>query len=136
MLRPSSVVRILPSCAIHGSTNLAIRSTNRAPNTQPTTIQTRSFHSTKHIAQHGYGGGGGGGGDPNQQPGQSWVNPANVPAGEALKKYCHDLTQMARDGKLDPVIGRDSETRRAIEILSRRTKNNPVLLGEPGVGEW
>ena len=43
---------------------------------------------------------------------------------------------MARDGKLDPVIGRDAEMRRTIEILSRRTKNNPVLLGEPGVGQW
>ena len=63
------------------------------------------------------------------------MNPENVPSGEALKKYCRDLTQMAKDGKLDPVIGRDSEMRRTIEILSRRTKNNPILLGEPGVGK-
>jgi len=54
---------------------------------------------------------------------------------EALKKYTRDLTQAARDGKLDPVIGRDEEIRRAIQVLSRRTKNNPVLIGEPGVGK-
>ncbi len=53
---------------------------------------------------------------------------------EALSKYARDLTQAAREGKLDPVIGRDEEVRRAIQILSRRTKNNPVLIGEPGVG--
>lgn len=54
---------------------------------------------------------------------------------EALSKYGRDLTQAARDGKLDPVIGRDDEVRRCIQILSRRTKNNPVLIGEPGVGK-
>ena len=54
---------------------------------------------------------------------------------EALAKYARDLTQAAREGKLDPVIGRDDEIRRAIQILSRRTKNNPVLIGEPGVGK-
>ncbi|MFO7541166.1 MAG: ATP-dependent chaperone ClpB [Chloroflexota bacterium] len=54
---------------------------------------------------------------------------------EALAKYGRDLTQEARKGKLDPVIGRDSEIRRVIQILSRRTKNNPVLIGEPGVGK-
>jgi ATP-dependent Clp protease ATP-binding subunit ClpB len=54
---------------------------------------------------------------------------------EALKKYCLDLTDRARQGKLDPVIGRDDEIRRAIQILQRRTKNNPVLIGEPGVGK-
>uniref|UniRef100_A0A7S0RCH4 Clp R domain-containing protein n=1 Tax=Chlamydomonas leiostraca TaxID=1034604 RepID=A0A7S0RCH4_9CHLO len=54
---------------------------------------------------------------------------------EALAKYARDLTQAAREGKLDPVIGRDEEVRRAIQILSRRTKNNPVLIGEPGVGK-
>ena len=54
---------------------------------------------------------------------------------EALKKYCLDLTERARQGKLDPVIGRDDEIRRAIQILQRRTKNNPVLIGEPGVGK-
>eukprot|EP01118_Nematostelium_gracile_P017313 TRINITY_DN735_c0_g1_i1.p1 TRINITY_DN735_c0_g1~~TRINITY_DN735_c0_g1_i1.p1 ORF type:complete len:876 (-),score=368.38 TRINITY_DN735_c0_g1_i1:78-2705(-) len=54
---------------------------------------------------------------------------------EALKKYGHDLVQDAADGKLDPVIGRDDEIRRVIRVLSRRTKNNPVLIGEPGVGK-
>jgi len=54
---------------------------------------------------------------------------------EALKKYTKDLTEMAEQGKLDPVIGRDEEIRRAIQVLSRRTKNNPVLIGEPGVGK-
>jgi ATP-dependent Clp protease ATP-binding subunit ClpB len=54
---------------------------------------------------------------------------------EALKKYCLDLTERARMGKLDPVIGRDDEIRRAIQVLQRRSKNNPVLIGEPGVGK-
>ncbi|MCB1892440.1 MAG: type VI secretion system ATPase TssH, partial [Rhodocyclaceae bacterium] len=54
---------------------------------------------------------------------------------EALKKYTLDLTERARQGKLDPVIGRDDEIRRTIQILQRRTKNNPVLIGEPGVGK-
>ncbi|MDP1730990.1 MAG: ATP-dependent chaperone ClpB [Devosia sp.] len=54
---------------------------------------------------------------------------------DALKKYARDLTATAREGKLDPVIGRDEEIRRAIQVLSRRTKNNPVLIGEPGVGK-
>jgi ATP-dependent Clp protease ATP-binding subunit ClpB len=54
---------------------------------------------------------------------------------ETLKKYCIDLTERAAQGKLDPVIGRDDEIRRAIQILQRRTKNNPVLIGEPGVGK-
>ena len=54
---------------------------------------------------------------------------------EALSKYGRDLTEVAREGKLDPVIGRDNEIRRVIQVLSRRTKNNPVLIGEPGVGK-
>src|SRR5437879_3157860 len=54
---------------------------------------------------------------------------------DALKKYARDLTQAARDGKIDPVIGRDEEIRRTIQVLSRRTKNNPVLIAEPGVGK-
>ena len=53
----------------------------------------------------------------------------------ALEKYCLDLTARASDGKLDPVIGRDEEIRRAVQVLQRRTKNNPVLIGEPGVGK-
>ena len=54
---------------------------------------------------------------------------------QALKKYSRDLTELAKEGKLDPVIGRDEEIRRVIQVLSRRTKNNPVLIGEPGVGK-
>jgi len=54
---------------------------------------------------------------------------------EALEKYGIDLTELARRSKLDPVIGRDDEIRRCIQILSRRTKNNPVIIGEPGVGK-
>jgi ATP-dependent Clp protease ATP-binding subunit ClpB len=54
---------------------------------------------------------------------------------EALKKYARDLTEVAREGKLDPVVGRDEEIRRTVQVLSRRTKNNPVLIGEPGVGK-
>ncbi|MCD2182239.1 ATP-dependent chaperone ClpB [Rhizobium sp. GN54] len=61
---------------------------------------------------------------------------ANAEQGfDALKKYARDLTAEAREGRLDPVIGRDDEIRRAIQVLSRRTKNNPVLIGEPGVGK-
>jgi ATP-dependent Clp protease ATP-binding subunit ClpB len=54
---------------------------------------------------------------------------------DALKKYARDLTEAGARGKLDPVIGRDEEIRRTIQVLSRRTKNNPVLIGEPGVGK-
>ena len=68
-----------------------------------------------------------GGGNVNDQEAES--------GRESLKKYCMDLTERARLGKLDPVIGRDDEIRRAIQILQRRTKNNPVLIGEPGVGK-
>ena len=67
--------------------------------------------------------------------GQSVDNANAEDQREALKKYTLDLTQRARDGKLDPVIGRDDEIRRAIQVLQRRTKNNPVLIGEPGVGK-
>src|SRR5207249_7656288 len=54
---------------------------------------------------------------------------------QALERYAHDLTDSARKGKLDPVIGRDDEIRRVMQVLSRRTKNNPCLIGEPGVGK-
>jgi ATP-dependent Clp protease ATP-binding subunit ClpB len=67
--------------------------------------------------------------------GRTADSPSAENAYDALKKYARDLTQAARDGKLDPVIGRDEEIRRTIQILSRRTKNNPVLIGEPGVGK-
>jgi ATP-dependent Clp protease ATP-binding subunit ClpB len=67
--------------------------------------------------------------------GESVENPESEGQREALKKYTLDLTERARGGKLDPVIGRDDEIRRVIQILQRRTKNNPVLIGEPGVGK-
>ena len=67
--------------------------------------------------------------------GQTMDNAEGEGQREALKKYCTDLTERARLGKLDPVIGRDDEIRRAIQVLQRRTKNNPVLIGEPGVGK-
>ena len=64
------------------------------------------------------------------QPQQEEAKP-----GEMLNTYSEDLTKLAREGKLDPVIGRDSEIRRAIQVLSRRTKRNPVLVGPAGVGK-
>ena len=67
--------------------------------------------------------------------GQSVDNADAEDQRESLKKYCLDLTERARQGKLDPVIGRDDEIRRAIQVLQRRSKNNPVLIGEPGVGK-
>ncbi|MES1917328.1 MAG: hypothetical protein MHM6MM_009065, partial [Cercozoa sp. M6MM] len=57
----------------------------------------------------------------------AWVNPDSMPDGEFLKKYCTNLSEMAKQGKLDPVIGRDTEIRRTIQVLSRRTKNNPEI---------
>jgi ATP-dependent Clp protease ATP-binding subunit ClpB len=69
------------------------------------------------------------------QQNEPWVDPKAVPAGQYLDKFTKDLTKLARDGKLDPVIGREDEIRRTIQVLSRRTKNNPVLYGEPGVGK-
>src|ERR687885_257260 len=67
--------------------------------------------------------------------GRTADSPTAENAYDALKRYARDLTEAARDGKLDPVIGRDEEIRRTIQVLSRRTKNNPVLIGEPGVGK-
>jgi len=67
--------------------------------------------------------------------GEAVQNPEAEGSREALNKYTMDITERARSGKLDPVIGRDDEIRRVIQILQRRTKNNPVLIGEPGVGK-
>ncbi len=72
----------------------------------------------------------------NAVRGSDTINTADAESQrEALSKYTLDLTERARQGKLDPVIGRDDEIRRAIQVLQRRTKNNPVLIGEPGVGK-
>src|SRR5215213_1909239 len=67
--------------------------------------------------------------------GQRVTSPTPESTYQALLQYGRDLTELARQGKLDPVIGRDEEVRRVIQVLSRRTKNNPVLIGEPGVGK-
>src|ERR671933_1917 len=78
------------------------------------------------------------GGDPKAALANVEAELAKLPKVEgsgALKKYARDLTAAAREGKLDPVTGRDEEIRRTIQVLSRRTKNNPVLIGEPGVGK-
>uniref|UniRef100_A0A7S2RLK6 Uncharacterized protein n=1 Tax=Mucochytrium quahogii TaxID=96639 RepID=A0A7S2RLK6_9STRA len=69
------------------------------------------------------------------QPNQPWVAPEAAPKGESLKKYGINLTERARQGKIDPVIGREGVIRRATQVLARRTKNNPVLIGLPGVGK-
>ena len=71
----------------------------------------------------------------DQRKGRTANSPQSEDQFEALKKYTKDLTELATNGKLDPVIGRDEEIRRTIQVLSRRTKNNPVLIGEPGVGK-
>lgn len=71
----------------------------------------------------------------NLRGGQAVNDPNVEESRQALDKYCVDLTKRAEDGKLDPVIGRDDEIRRTIQVLQRRTKNNPVLIGEPGVGK-
>ena len=71
----------------------------------------------------------------NMRKGRTADSPTAENAYDALKKYARDLTEAAREGKLDPVIGRDEEIRRTVQVLSRRTKNNPVLIGEPGVGK-
>ena len=72
---------------------------------------------------------------PQTRGGRKVTSPEPEGSFDALEKYGTDLTSMAREGKLDPVIGRDSEIRRVVQVLSRRTKNNPVLIGEPGVGK-
>ncbi|KAL3930428.1 MAG: hypothetical protein SGPRY_001542 [Prymnesium sp.] len=82
----------------------------------------------------GKSGGGGGNAGGTSQP-TAWVNPLSRPKGESLLKYATDLNELAKQGKLDPVIGREEEIRRTVQVLSRRRKNNPVLIGEPGVGK-
>ena len=74
-------------------------------------------------------------GHPGGQPFSFNLGQQEPQPGETLKKYSVDLTELAKKGKLDPVIGRDDEIRRTIQILSRRTKNNPTLVGPAGVGK-
>ena len=71
----------------------------------------------------------------NLRGGESVTDPGSEESRQALQRFCIDLTQMAESSQLDPVIGRDAEIRRTIQVLQRRTKNNPVLIGEPGVGK-
>ncbi|KAN0024433.1 hypothetical protein ACTFIV_008839 [Dictyostelium citrinum] len=112
-----------------------INKNNNTNNLTGNSLFTNSSTSSLLFYQQirNYQGGQGGGQQPPPQ--EPWVSPDNVPPGEALKKYTKDLTEIAKSGKLDPVIGRDEEIRRTIQVLSRRTKNNPVLIGEPGVGK-
>ena len=97
-----------------------------------------SFDDVKSAVQvmrtkSGSSSGGSGGGDGGASGVTSRSTEGNY---DSLLKYGIDFTTSAEEGKLDPVIGRDDEICRAIQILSRRTKNNPVLIGDPGVGEW
>lgn len=93
-----------------------------------------SDHNLSLFTKRNFAMGGFGGGPPNGNN-QAWVHPDAAVPGDALKKYGKDYTELAAQGKLDPVIGRDEEVRRTLQVLSRRTKNNPVLIGEPGVGK-
>ena len=88
-------------------------------------VCARNFHTSKSLFDE----------DRPQIPQYSWTNPDNVPKGKNLEKYGIDLTELAKKGKLDPVIGREEEIRRTLEVLCRRTKNNPALIGDPGVGK-
>eukprot|EP01128_Nolandella_sp_AFSM9_P005672 TRINITY_DN2793_c0_g1_i2.p1 TRINITY_DN2793_c0_g1~~TRINITY_DN2793_c0_g1_i2.p1 ORF type:complete len:844 (+),score=204.97 TRINITY_DN2793_c0_g1_i2:192-2534(+) len=97
-----------------------------------TLLRGRKLHTSASPSQ-----GQGQGAPPPGGQGQqfSWVDGDAEPNGSHLKKYTKDITELAREGKIDPVIGRDDEIRRTVQVLSRRTKNNPVLIGEPGVGK-
>lgn len=97
------------------------------PNKTTNNIHPLLLHTTRSFAANNTGN--------NKQTGQQWINPSNIPKGDFLKQYTQDLTEYARNGKLDPVIGREDEIQRTIQVLSRRTKNNPVLIGDPGVGK-
>lgn len=88
--------------------------------------------SSSLLPSRSFANGYGRGGQPIPPP---YINPDAAVPGDALKKYGKDITALAKEGKLDEVIGRDEEIRRTMQVLSRRTKNNPVLIGEPGVGK-
>jgi ATP-dependent Clp protease ATP-binding subunit ClpB len=118
--------------------------------TRPALLQRSAFDVVRCLSSRAStpstGGGGGSGqsggskkggssGGNSGGGGNTWVNPLATPKGDALAKYSTDLTKLAREGVLDPVIGRDDEIRRTVQVLSRRRKNNPVLIGEPGVGK-
>ncbi|KAJ8585212.1 P-loop containing nucleoside triphosphate hydrolase protein [Rhizopogon salebrosus TDB-379] len=114
----------------HGPAVLALAGHVR-PHTSSRHLSGIPAYARSYASQPPGGGGGGSGGFPGfTLPGQQQHQ-----KGDALKEYSIDLTEMARNGKLDPTIGRDEEIRRTIQILSRRTKSNPVLIGPPGVGK-
>ncbi|THH33517.1 hypothetical protein EUX98_g668 [Antrodiella citrinella] len=101
----------------------------RAHASRTALVPVLTGHGVRTYAQMPPGGSGAGGGFPSFMMGQQKQK------GEVLKEYSVDLTELAKNGKLDPTIGRDEEIRRTIQILSRRTKSNPVLIGPPGVGK-
>jgi ATP-dependent Clp protease ATP-binding subunit ClpB len=125
---------------------LARRTISRSliPRSATPTIARTSLRALPHLARRTYaqyppppppGGGGGGFGGMRFPGGQFQPPQGQQEKGATLKQFSIDLTDLAKQGKLDPVIGRDEEIRRTIQILSRRTKSNPVLLGLPGVGK-
>ena len=105
-----------------------LRSVIRRPFAHGRPVQKSTFNRTSSFRNFSAA-------NPNSGMNIEWVNPDNVVDGEALKKYSTDLTDLAKQGRLDPVIGREGEIRTTLQVLSRRTKNNPVLIGEPGVGK-
>jgi len=105
-----------------------LRSAIRRPFAHGRPVQKFTFNRTSSFRHFSSA-------NPNSGMNIEWVNPDNVVDGEALKKYSTDLTDLAKQGRLDPVIGREGEIRTTLQVLSRRTKNNPVLIGEPGVGK-
>lgn len=124
-------------------TNQALLSSSSSKGSNLSFNQKSHFHSSIPNHANGIGGGGGGrggfppggGGGMGGFPGMRMGGQQAPEKGAALAQYTTDLTQMAKDGKLDPVIGRDAEIRRTIQILSRRTKANPALVGPAGVGK-
>ena len=121
---------LMASCA--GASSL-LRGTSQS--TIPTFTTAAEFQRRFQGSVSPWGGGQQQQQSGSEKEGRKWVNPNAVPSGEFLKKYARDLTDEARNGKLDPIVGREEIIRRTIQVLSRRTKNNPVLIGEPGVGK-
>lgn len=134
VLSPRHLLRC--SAARDGSSPMAICSTSASASAlcvgrrHQGSVAPWGGSSQNSSANNGNGGGG-----QEAAQGRKWVNPNAVPPGEFLKKYARDLTAEARLGHLDPIVGREEVIRRTIQVLSRRTKNNPVLIGEPGVGK-
>ena len=126
--------RVPPSLLLHSTTG-ALRTSSRCMAMGSHGSAAARDRKTDSVANSSSGGSGSGSGGSNSGGGSTWVNPLATPKGDSPKKYSTNLTELARAGKLDPVIGRDEEIRRTIQVLARRRKNNPVLIGEPGVGK-